>query len=65
MFIVTGGLYTISRKVIQYTTNGWVKDLPDLNEGTWHHGCGYYINEELKRVSSGNGLFGTNFEQKD
>ena len=64
MFIVTGGLYTISGKVSQYTTNGWVRDLPDLNEGRWHHGCGYYNNEDMKRVSirvrEGNGLFGTN-----
>ena len=52
MFIVTGGDRS-RRRVSKYTTNGWVEDLPDLNEERHSHGCGYYFNDEMKRV----GLF--------
>ena len=49
MFIVTGGDRS-RRRVSKYTTNGWVEDLPDLNKERHSHGCGYYFDDEMKRV---------------
>ena len=49
MFILTGGLYS-EKKVSRYATNGWMEDLPELNEGRTYHGCGYYYNDEMERV---------------
>ena len=42
--IVTGGVPTtaMSRKVVEYNANGWVKDLPNMNEERKFHGCGHY-----------------------
>ena len=49
MFIVTGG----SSKTIvsRYTSSGWMEDLPELNEGRSSHGCGYFYNDDMQRVS--------------
>ena len=49
MFILTGGLYS-ENKVSRYATNGWMEDLPELNEGRTYHGCGYYYNDDMERV---------------
>jgi len=49
MFILTGGYYT-STTVSQYTTSGWIEDLPELNEGRRRHGCGYFYNDGMQRV---------------
>merc|ERR1712131_279747 len=49
MFILTGGFYTETR-VSRYTTSGWMEDLPELNDGRWNHGCGYFYNDDMQRV---------------
>jgi len=49
MFILTGGLDTWTT-VSRYTTSGWMEDLPELNEGRWTHGCGYFYNDDMQRV---------------
>ena len=45
--IVTGGVptTTMSRKVVEYNAHGWVKDLPNMNEKRYYHGCGHYVNK--------------------
>jgi len=41
--ILTGGFYSGLRKTVaQYNLQGYVKYLPELNEGRWDHGCGTY-----------------------
>jgi len=49
MFILTGGSYTLTT-VSRYSTSGWMEDLPELNEGRWGHGCGYFYNDDMQRV---------------
>merc|ERR1712243_393735 len=44
-----GGSYTL-KTVSQYSTSGWMEDLPQLNEGRWNHGCGYFYNDDKQRV---------------
>ena len=52
MFIVTGGYSSDThKKVSRYSINGWMNDLPELNEARFQHGCGYYFNEDMERVS--------------
>ena len=50
MFILTGGVYT-EKTVSRYTTSGWMENLPELNEGRFLHGCGYFFNDDMQRVS--------------
>ena len=50
MFILTGGRYTLTT-VSRYTTSGWMEDLPELNDGRYSHGCGYFYNDDMQRVS--------------
>ena len=33
-----------------YNINGFVKDLPDLNTNRGAHGCGHYVNKDMKLV---------------
>jgi len=49
MFILTGGEHSM-KKVSQYSTSGWMDDLPELNEGRNDHGCGYFYNDNMERV---------------
>merc|ERR1712131_478412 len=49
MFILTGGVYTMTT-VSRYSTSGWMEDLPELNEGRYSHGCGYFYNDDMQRV---------------
>jgi len=37
-------------KASRYTSSGWQGNLPDLNEGRYHHGCAYFFNGNRKRV---------------
>ena len=50
MFILTGGEDTRTT-VSRYSTSGWMEDLPELNEGRQEHGCGYFYNDDMQRVS--------------
>jgi len=50
----TGGRYTGGRRgrttVSQYNQAGWVRDLPDLLQGRYRHGCSYYDNDDGSQV---------------
>ena len=50
MFLLTGG-YDTQTKVSQYFNSGWMEDLPELNVGRYNHGCGFYFNDDMERVS--------------
>ena len=47
--IITGGYYTLTT-VSQYNEAGWLRDLPDLQQGRWNHGCSSYNNDEGTKV---------------
>ena len=47
--VVTGGYYT-NKTVSVYDIEGWVKDLPDLNNPRYGHGCGQYVKANKKIV---------------
>ena len=50
--IITGG--SNSKQVVSlYDMEGWVKDLPQLIEGRWYHGCGSYLRLDGTQVSVG------------
>jgi len=40
-----------SNKVSQYNIEGWVRDLPQLQEGRYSHGCGHYVNNDNDMAS--------------
>ena len=46
-FIVTGGQHAY---VTMYDENGWKRDFPKLSAARRDHGCGFYMNDELKMV---------------
>ena len=57
--ILTGGEETRSKVSVYNMANdnpGYVADLPELQVGREDHGCGYYINEDSKRVKHMNCL---------
>ena len=37
--------------VSRYDRMGWVKDMPQLIEGRYDHGCGAYLREDGTQVS--------------
>jgi len=43
--ILTGGRHT-KTIVSRYDVNGWVKNLPSLNDGRFQHGCAHYYNKD-------------------
>ena len=47
--LVTGGYYTRTT-VSQYNEAGWVRDLPQLQQGRYLHGCSSYNNAEGTKV---------------
>ena len=47
--ILTGGLYSLNR-VSEYSETGFTRDLPQLLQGRWYHGCSYFENEEGTKV---------------
>ena len=47
--ILTGGLYSPNR-VSEYSETGFTRDLPQLLQGRWDHGCSYFENEEGTKV---------------
>ena len=46
---MTGGFRT-EYQVSLYNEDGFLKQLPMMNEGRYDHGCGHYINKELELV---------------
>ena len=47
--LITGGGYTRTT-VSQYNEAGWLRDLPDLQQGRRNHGCSSYNNDEGTKV---------------
>ena len=50
LVVVTGGRYNPTRADV-YDIDGWSKELPELINGRWSHGCGKYINTDDKMVN--------------
>ena len=50
--ILTGGfLDETGHRVSRYNRNGWISpDLPNLNEGRWHHACGIFVDSQSNTV---------------
>ena len=47
--ILTGGDDSLNR-VSEYSETGFTRDLPQLLQGRWNHGCSYFENEEGTKV---------------
>jgi len=47
--IITGGTNT-KRTVSRYGSAGHIEDLPSLNQGRYHHGCGAYTDDSGEQV---------------
>ena len=47
--ILTGGYYSLNR-VSEYSETGFTRDLPQLLQGRYNHGCSYFENEEGTKV---------------
>ena len=47
--ILTGGYYSPNR-VSEYSETGFTRDLPQLLQGRYWHGCSYFENEEGTKV---------------
>ena len=47
--VLTGGRFTLTT-VSQYNEAGWVRDLPELQQGRRYHGCSSYNNDEGTKV---------------
>ena len=47
--ILTGGDYSPNR-VSEYSETGFTRDLPQLLQGRYNHGCSYFENEEGTKV---------------
>ena len=46
--ILTGGFYSF--RVSEYSEDGYLRDLPQLQQGRSGHGCSYFENEEGTKV---------------
>ena len=49
-YIITGG-WNNNRIVSKYDKNGWIEDLPNLNNGRSRHGCGTFVDDNSNKVS--------------
>ena len=47
--ILTGG-ETTDKRVSVYSQSGYLRDLPQLQQGRYSHGCSYFENEEGTKV---------------
>ena len=47
--LITGGVNTLTT-VSQYNEAGWLRDLPDLQQRRYSHGCSSYNNDEGTKV---------------
>ena len=52
-YIITGGVQEEkeSTLVSKYSEQGWIKDLPELNQGRERHGCGTYVDSNENKVN--------------
>ena len=48
--ILTGGVYSDYTYCSEYNENGKLRDLPQLQQGRYWHGCSYFKNEEGTKV---------------
>ena len=49
--VITGGNKDGSRnQVSEYNVQGWVRDLPQLQQGRHGHGCGHFVNDDSNMV---------------
>ena len=52
--ILTGGCsageYYTTPRVVEYNEDGFLRDLPQLQNHRRDHGCGYYVNEDGTKV---------------
>jgi len=49
--ILTGGWRNETRSVVaEYDMQGWMRDLPELNQGRASHSCGHFINDHEQMV---------------
>ena len=56
--VITGGYYSLT-EVTEYSEAGPTgRDLPQLQQGRWLHGCSYFDNDEGTKVSVDNNFGG-------
>ena len=48
--ILTGDYYDSRNRVSEYSETGFTRDLPQLLQGRYNHGCSYFENEEGTKV---------------
>ena len=48
---MTGGMETQSR-VTAYNEDGFLADLPSLDQGRYNHACGHFVNTDNKMVGN-------------
>ena len=50
---MTGGIHAAKSdlaNVSMYDENGWKRDFPNLSAVRRDHGCGFYVNDDMKMV---------------
>ena len=47
--VITGGYYT-KTTVSEYSQEGWVRDLPSLQQRRFDHGCSYFVSDDGTKV---------------
>ena len=47
--VITGG-YSTKTTVSEYSQEGWVRDLPSLQQGRYGHGCSYFVSDDGTKV---------------
>ena len=50
MLVTGGGTNDTYTRVIEYSETGYVRDLPELNDPRYYHGCSYFNNDQGTRV---------------
>ena len=46
---ITGG-YNTKTTVSEYNQEGWVRDLPSLQQARYSHGCSYFVSDDGTKV---------------
>ena len=42
--------YNLETTVSEYSQEGWVRDLPSLQQGRAGHGCSYFVSDDGTKV---------------